>query len=31
MQTMPDFSLLFGFLFVLIALLFKVGAAPFHS
>jgi NADH-quinone oxidoreductase subunit N len=28
---MPDFSLLFGFLFVLIALLFKVGAAPFHS
>lgn len=30
-QTTTDFELLFGFLFILIALLFKVGAAPFHS
>jgi len=30
-QVTSDPSLLFGFLFILIALLFKVGAAPFHS
>jgi len=30
-QTTSDFSALFGFLFILVALLFKVGAAPFHS